>query len=427
MPTTPPRVLVITSCTGEKAVSRPDGLTTPDFLSGPDHLAARHAELAEHLRSARDLYSGQQHLRLMRGVRHAEASGSVAVDLRVLSAGYGLVSGDADLAPYECTFRWMKRADLREHARAVGIPEAVRAALAEPADLALVLLGDDYLEACALDDDVRTAAPTVVFCGKRAASRLPALDGPRGPARVQVLSNAEAKRFSCGLVALKGELGARVLEDAAASNDLEPAAALRQVADPDADLLALLERDGDARTPRGSATVTANPAVAHVVRPSAEWQRRSDTRPIKYFIPDWDDRVDPDYDFVADEHAGGRGHYTNEAYAHQLYAEQEDGQGQSAPQLNYDGLLVSRVIIDKSRFKREHIYEHGVHAHLRVPKGYPVLGDLRRLRLRQGREAPVLDRGPPRLLPEARVHLRRLGRPPHPEPGRPRPQLPGTS
>lgn len=371
----PPRVLVITSCTGEKSVEHPDGLSASDFLSGSTHISARHAELADHLTTARDLYAGQQHKRLLRGVRAAEDAGTPAVDLRIVSAGYGLVRADDTVAPYECTFKGMRRADLRAHAEAVGIPAAIREALSTPADLTLVLLGDDYLEACGLDDDVETAAPTVVFCGKRAASRLPALGGPHGAARQVVLTNAEAKRFSCGLVALKGELGARLLEDMVHAHTEEEGPAYAWLLEPDVDLLESLERDGDAKAARGTATITPNPAVDHIVKPSAEWQRRSDGRAIKYFIPDWDDRVDPDYDFVSDEHSGGRGHYTNEVYAHQLYAEQRDGEGRPAPQLNYDGLLVSRVIIDKSAFKREHIYEHGVHAHLRVPETYPVLGD----------------------------------------------------
>ena len=380
--TRPPRILVITSCTGDKAVTHPAGLSQEDFLRGPDHISACHAALADHLTPARDLYVGQQHKRLLRGIRHAEASGHLDVDLRILSAGYGLVQGDDQLAPYECTFSGMRRADLRAHAESVGIPAAIREALATDVDLILVLLGDDYLEACALDEEVQTAAPTVVFCGKRTASRLPDLGGPHGPARVQVLTNAEAKRFSCGLVALKGEIGARILVDLAERDADKIEGYIARLVDPETDVLSLLEREGDGRSARGSATITANPAVDHVIHVPADWKEQSSSRAIKYFIPDWDDRVDPDYDFISDEHAGGRGDYSNEAYAHQLYTHQLDEDPPAdpsdplqAPRLNYDGLLVSRVIIDKSKAKRKLIYEHGVHRHLRVPSETPVLGD----------------------------------------------------
>ena len=372
----PPRILIITSCTGEKALAHPDGLSASDFLNGRDHLDARHAELAPHLRSARELYSGQQHLRLLRGVRRAEEAGTLSVDLRILSAGYGLVAADTLLAPYEYTFKGMKKADLRAQASRLGIPQAVRNALAEAADLTLVLLGDDYIEACALDDSVSTAAPTIVFCGKRAASRLPSLNGSFGPARVTVLSNAEAKRFSCGLVALKGELGARLLEDIAGTNAIGLSDRLATIADSNSTLLDLVERDDDGRSARGTADIVENAAVDHVIHIPGAWDAVSQDRPVKYFIPDWDDRVDPDYDFVADEHAGGRGHYSNEAYAHQLYSRQlDDADDGPEPQLTYDGLLVSRFIINKSKHKRDHLYDHGVHRHLRVPEHFPVLGD----------------------------------------------------
>ncbi|GAB5550250.1 MAG: hypothetical protein SangKO_100100 [Sandaracinaceae bacterium] len=373
-PVSPPRVLILTSCTGEKAVSHPDGLTLDDFRAGEEHVAARHADLADHLTPARDLYTGQQHLRLLRGVRSVEEQGDLTVDLRIVSAGYGLVDADTPLAPYECTFTGMKRPELRAHAAAVGIPEQVREALAEPADLTLVLLGDDYLEACGLDDAVETAAPTVVFCGKRAATRLPALDGTHGPARVTVLTNTEAKRFSCGLVALKGELGARILEDTVGVGPSRLRDRLTTVSDPETDRLALLQREHDGLFTRGTAIIVPNPAVLPEIQVPADWKRRSAERPVKYFIPDWDDRVDPFYRFEDDEHSGGRGSYTNEAYAHQIYSGQFDPD-QEVRQLNYDGLLVSRYIIDKSKAKRKAIYETGVHGYLRVPREVPVLGD----------------------------------------------------
>lgn len=40
------RVLILTSCTGEKAVRDDRGLTLADFRQGPDHVRTREAELA---------------------------------------------------------------------------------------------------------------------------------------------------------------------------------------------------------------------------------------------------------------------------------------------------------------------------------------------------------------------------------------------
>ena len=63
------KVLIVTSCTGQKTVSHPAGLTCVDFAQAPEHIRAREAALAEALTPARDLYSGQQHARRRRAGR----------------------------------------------------------------------------------------------------------------------------------------------------------------------------------------------------------------------------------------------------------------------------------------------------------------------------------------------------------------------
>ncbi|NJK81440.1 MAG: queuine/other tRNA-ribosyltransferase [Chloroflexaceae bacterium] len=88
---------------------------------------------------------------------------------------------------------------------------------------------------------------------------------------------------------------------------------------------------------------------------------------IHYFIPDWDDRVDPNYDFERDLHTAERNPYRDDQYAHELY----DG----AP---YDGILLSRAVVDASITKRALMRELGsVHRYLRLPhdRNHLVMGD----------------------------------------------------
>jgi hypothetical protein len=85
---------------------------------------------------------------------------------------------------------------------------------------------------------------------------------------------------------------------------------------------------------------------------------------VRFFLPDWDDRVDPDYDFARDVHYSGVGDWSNEVYAHQLY-----------PAPNYDGLLMSKVVAEETERKRAILNRLGVHRFLRVPPEFPVLGD----------------------------------------------------
>lgn len=202
------RIVVLTSCTGKKAISHERALKLDDFQQGPIHVAVREQELAEYLTPAGELYTGLQHVRLMRGVRAIRQSGKVDLDLHILSAGYGLIPEDRKLPPYECTFRGMRKAEIREWGDALGVPQAFNNLMAQPYDLALVLLGDKYTQACNIDATLVLGGPTVFLCGGKVAKSLPQLPD----LHKVVLTNDDAGRSSCGQIGLKGEVAARWLE-----------------------------------------------------------------------------------------------------------------------------------------------------------------------------------------------------------------------
>jgi hypothetical protein len=205
------KTLIVSSCTGKKAVDHPKSLTLEDFQSGPGHVARRERQLAGYCRTAGEIYTGEQHVRLMRGVQAMRRSGGGKakndIHVRILSAGYGVIPESRVVAPYEVTFATMKTKELRAWADAINVPEDFRKTVLRKYDLGLILLGDNYLQACALDETVKFGGPTLLFCGTAMANKLPALKN----VRVVPISNPEAKRFFCGLVGLKGELAARVL------------------------------------------------------------------------------------------------------------------------------------------------------------------------------------------------------------------------
>jgi hypothetical protein len=355
------RILVITTCTGEKAVTHDRPLVFADFQKGGEHLAAREKELAARLTPAEEMYTGQQHVRLMRGVQACrkahEGNGAQphALSLYVLSAGYGLVQGAKKVAPYECTFDGMKARGLRSWADRLRVPADFRRAVAEPYNLGILLLGDAYLKACSLDATVSFGGPTLLFCGKRASARVPAIPNMR----VVPLSNPDAKRFSCPLVALKGELATRLLAHLQQDSALAP-----RLVDPATDVLAFLDK-GEAATPRAKRSAfRPNPAVDRVISIPPAWWDKSHRSRLRYFIPEWDDHVDPDYGFLTDIHSGGSRDWSNEVYAHQIYDEP-----------NYDGILISKVVAEDSRRKKARINELGVHRFLRVPPEFFVMGD----------------------------------------------------
>lgn len=69
------RLLVISSCTGDKAVNTPAELKLEDFADA-DRLKRREHELASYRRPASVMYTGKQHEYLMRGVPIITLSGT---------------------------------------------------------------------------------------------------------------------------------------------------------------------------------------------------------------------------------------------------------------------------------------------------------------------------------------------------------------
>lgn len=213
----PMKIVVITSCTGDKAVSHARQITLDEFKQGETVVKEREAELAGLMTPAEDIYTGQQHKRLMRGVKAIrDRRPDVQVRVYVLSAGYGLVDGKQSLAPYEATFTGMKGAEIRAWAKQLGIPQGVREALSQPFDVGFMLLGENYLKACDLGPDVALGGDMVAFCNSKA---VPTLEGI-GMSAIP-LANNDAKRFSCGLIGLKGELTARMLSFLASAPEID--------------------------------------------------------------------------------------------------------------------------------------------------------------------------------------------------------------
>lgn len=200
------KVSIITSCTGRKTATTPNQLTQADFEKGASHLRSREAELAQWMRPAVALYSGEQHVRLMRGVHAAREQGA-AVSVTILSAGYGLIPEEQLIAPYEMTFNGMKKKESHAWATMLGIRESIRAVLDADADLVLILLGERYLQACGFDAITPLRSPTWALCGTASAKQF-------SPAfQLVKLKQSDTSGYACGNIGLKGEVAARILEN----------------------------------------------------------------------------------------------------------------------------------------------------------------------------------------------------------------------
>ncbi|MFD8386990.1 tRNA-guanine transglycosylase DpdA [Streptomyces sp. NPDC059679] len=93
---------------------------------------------------------------------------------------------------------------------------------------------------------------------------------------------------------------------------------------------------------------------------------------MKFYFPDSQDQVSPTYNFIKDEYMDGRVRQRDDFYAHQAVT--------PAP---YDGLLVSKAIVDGSvkgsgkytAGQQRRLYRDGVHKFFALPPGMRSLGD----------------------------------------------------
>lgn len=365
-----PRTLVITSCTGEKKTAPPRPLNLDDFRDA-DRLRARERELVDYALPAGEMYTGMQHLRLMEGV-HAlrRALGEQAIDVAVLSAGYGLISEEMPVVPYDVTFNMMKAPQIDAWSQHLRINDAVATAVADY-DLVLFLLGQNYLRALNLPVPSREDQAFVFLASNGGASRI---TGIRARTAIVPLTNAEAKRYRYGIIGLKGYLTKRFLEFAAQYPEL-----INELHEEPSSFLHLLDR----HLARGLNAPLFPELMRMPTSRSSTMHRRSLRRKpeplqvpdvpvapnvhlgMQYYIPESDDRVDPDYDFERDAHTADRDPHKHDVYAHEIF-----------PRANYDGILVSRIVAEASRIKRRRIAAEprGIHGYLKYEQG-PVMGD----------------------------------------------------
>ncbi len=193
-------ILVITSCTGDKAVVGRPGLQLSDFQD-PERLKRGERILRDLMRPAGLMYTGQQHVCAMNGVRLLrETLGLDAVNICVLSAGYGVIDEDRLIAPYDVTFSGMPRPEARQWARQIGAADGIRQRLSGH-DLVLVLLGSLYLEAVDPPLPVADGQRVIYFAKEAERGRLTRTGSVLVPAGA-----AESTQYRMGLIGLKGRM-----------------------------------------------------------------------------------------------------------------------------------------------------------------------------------------------------------------------------
>lgn len=362
-----PRVLVVTSCTGEKRFSPENQLTLEDFKN-TFRLQMREKELANTSCTAGQMYTGLQHLRAMEGVAILRQSfGQETVDVAILSAGYGLIPEDKLIVPYEVTFNPMKGYEIDEWANFLNVHHAFEKAI-QDYDLVFMLLGEKYLRSLLLPIEM---PPHQTFIILASQGSLKYIRGLFVKNFIFPLSNTEAKRYRYGSVGLKGFLFKQFAEAAAR----QPELLLGVYQKPENFKQVINKQPVQLELPLDILKAPIQVAVKATqskLSDKIDFLSIPDDIPpapnrhlgMQYFIPEWDDRIDPHYQFLTDTFTPHRlNSYNDELYSHQIY---------NTP--NYDGILVSKVVVDKSKKKNTYIQEAGgIHNFIRFQG--QVMGD----------------------------------------------------
>ncbi len=390
------KTLVVTSCTGEKLYHPENQLVQADFQDAIQ-LSKREAELSEYKTPAGKIYTGMQHLRLMEGILELrEFFGEDVVDLYIVSAGYGLISEKKEVVPYEVTFNSMNASAISNWSVQLGIHKDLDSLIPQY-DLVFFLLGDKYLRAVNLPFETSRDEQKLLFFASGTSKKMIPSEPPYYFIEV---GQDDAKSFSYGLVGLKGYLFKLLSQEMIASNGtlfekvyIEPNYVMEALekyrkSELKSAQLCLFSEEELGPVKIKEKKVTKKELTFYL--PETEYAKNY-TPHMKYFIPEWDDRVDPDYDFLTDQAVEGRDPYSHDVYAHEIY---------KIP--NYDGVLISKIIIEQNKTKKARIEEMGVHKFIRFNNGRPIMGDC-------GAFGYITEENPPYETKEILDYYQRLG------------------
>lgn len=140
------RILIIDQCSASKVYpDSTDPLTLEELIDDPAELIDRYA--LNGIRAG-DLYTGKQNNRINSAVRTLR-SNNHTVNRHIVSAGFGLVSEDEPLPPYDVTFAEMNSAEIRKRGQDLELTFRLQEQLDQSQfyDIAFFALGADYYEA----------------------------------------------------------------------------------------------------------------------------------------------------------------------------------------------------------------------------------------------------------------------------------------
>jgi len=177
------RVFILTSCVGTKKYSESDikPILEKHGLSMPKHDLENEEKYKEALQDfilpASQMYQGS--FRYVRDLVNKYRLKGDQVELRIISARYGLIGEETPIIPYECTFQGLGKNKIRERGEKLRVYQNLSEYLKNREfDQSLIILGTDYL-LTVFDTDkgidffrILKTEELVVFASKKVASKI---------------------------------------------------------------------------------------------------------------------------------------------------------------------------------------------------------------------------------------------------------------
>lgn len=369
------RTLVITSCTGEKLYKPENQLLISDFKD-QENLIIKEKELREFKSTAGKLYTGKQHVRLMEGIETLRQYYSdQVIDVSILSAGYGLIDEDEEIVPYEVTFNSMNSKEVNEWSTHLQINKNISMKIKDY-DLVFFLLGDQYLKSVQLPLLETVEGQKLIFLASKSSKKI--IPNIEPYHRIEI-TQKDTTEFGSGNIELKGFLFKILSKEIIHDKNLlyliyENPDIIKEVLDrhrikKDEQLVLFPTETSEGSVKKNKSIKSSKTEI--LINPDlvAKNYKNFD---LRYFMPENDDRVDPNFDFVKDTHTENRDPYLNDVYSHQIYEKP-----------NYDGLLVSMMNINPKKsidspqnLKYQKVIDAGgLHNFLRITREFPILGD----------------------------------------------------
>lgn len=193
------KTLVVTSCTSNKITDAEDKIKKEDFKRNK---IVKEPE-KKNTYKAVNLYAGRQHLHVKEGVSLLRKTyGKEIVDLKIISAKYGLIDENREICPYNLSFSNMSAEKIDNWSKKLNINEELDKII-QNYKLTFFLLGADYLRSLKLPLDKLKSDQHLIFLASKTGKKY--IPDHQQYYYLEVSIN-DAKDYGKNLIELKGYL-----------------------------------------------------------------------------------------------------------------------------------------------------------------------------------------------------------------------------